>query len=55
MRVGENKPSVIVVHHKSNKGEHDEHEKNVTDWPSLQNHFGFEDLELNRGEQPGIT
>lgn len=49
-----NKPSARVAHHKSNKGALDQHEKNAIDLPSLQNHFGYEDLELNQGEQPDI-
>lgn len=44
-----------VAHHKSNKDEHDQHEKNVTDWPNLQNHFVYEDLEPNQAIQPAIN
>lgn len=47
-----NKPNVRVAHHKSNKGAHGHHKKNVIDLPNLQNHFGSEDLELNQAIQP---
>lgn len=44
-----------MAHHKSNKDERDQHEKNATDWLNSQNHSGFEDPELNQAKQPGIT
>lgn len=51
-KFSENILSVIEAHHKSNKGEHGQHEKNAIDWLNSQNHFEYEDLGLNQAIQP---